>query len=238
MVAEVVLVLVLATLVRAVVGFGDALLAMPLLTLLVGVRVATPLVGLTGGTLALAMVTVSWRHLDLRAVGGLLAAAVAGVPVGVLLLVRLPEDVLRAVIGVLVVAYALYRLARLPLPLLRSPWWVAPFGFGAGALGAAGNVSGPPLVLYASLRRYPPARLRATLQGYFLGSSLLIVAGHGIAGLWTAQVWRLYALAMPAMFVALAVGGALGRRLPARRFERVLDLVLLAVGTLLLLVGP
>jgi len=41
-------IILLSTLVRAIFGFGNALVAMPLLAMIIDVRIATPLVALTG----------------------------------------------------------------------------------------------------------------------------------------------------------------------------------------------
>jgi hypothetical protein len=57
-----------ATLIRSVFGFGDALFAMPLMSLAVGVGVATPVMGLVSVILAAGVLLTSWRHLDIAAV--------------------------------------------------------------------------------------------------------------------------------------------------------------------------
>ena len=92
-----------------------------------------------------------------------------------------------------------------------------------------------PLVLYGALRRWPPQRFRATLQGYFVPTSALIWVGHGLTGLWTDRVVQLYVLALPVLVLAIALGTRLHRRIPAHRFERLLYLVLIGLGGLLLL---
>ena len=56
------------------------------------------------------------------------------------------------------------------------------FGFGAGVLGGAYGMNGPPLVAYGALRHWSPKRFRATLQGYFLPASLVGIAGSGPPG--------------------------------------------------------
>src|SRR4051794_31688559 len=60
------LVIFLAALIKATLGFGESLLAMPLLTLMIGLPAATPLVALVATTLTLLMLGSSWRKIDLR----------------------------------------------------------------------------------------------------------------------------------------------------------------------------
>src|SRR5690348_11778798 len=83
-------VIFLAALIKATLGFGESLLAMPLLTLVLGLSTATPLVGLLATTLTLLMLGSSWRKIDLRSTWQLLGAAVLGVPLGVLLVQLAP----------------------------------------------------------------------------------------------------------------------------------------------------
>src|SRR3954463_3540249 len=75
-----------AALIKATLGFGESLLAMPLLTLVVGLPTATPLVGLVATTLTVLMLGSSWRKIELGATWRLLGAAALGVPIGVLLI--------------------------------------------------------------------------------------------------------------------------------------------------------
>ena len=81
--------------------------------------------------------------------------------------------------------YGAYNLLRPGLPALRSEAWAYPFGFAAGVLGSAYNTGGPPVIIYGTMRRWPPAHFRATLQGFFLFTNIFVLVGHGLAGLWT-----------------------------------------------------
>lgn len=227
-------VLFLATLVRASFGFGDALIAMPLLALLIGLRAATPLVALAAAAIAVTMLLRSWRDVQLRSAWRLVLASALGIPPGLWLLKGVQETAATAALAVGILAYAGYGLLGPRLPELRTERAAFPFGFLAGILGGAYNVNGPAVVIYGTLRRWPPATFRATLQGYFLLTNALIMAGHCAAGLWTKPVLRLFALSVPVVVVAVLVGERLGRAIPAARFERAVHLLLAALALLLL----
>jgi hypothetical protein len=96
--------------------------------------------------------------------------------------------------------------------------------------GGAYRMNGPPLVIYGSLRRWPPERFRATLQGYFLPASIIGMAGYWAAGLWTAQVDRYFLLSLPAVLLAIAFGRMINTRLETQRFLSVVHAGLLASG--------
>ncbi|MCB9101514.1 MAG: sulfite exporter TauE/SafE family protein [Anaerolineales bacterium] len=229
-----VLIITLSTLVRSTFGFGDALIAMPLLTLVAGVTVATPLVGLVALTTATTIVIGNWRLIDIKAAWRLIVASLMGIPFGLYLLQTAPESLVKRILGLLLIGFSLYHLTRPQLPHLTESKLAYPFGFVAGILGGAYNTNGPPVVVYGTLRRWPPTHFRATLQGYFLPTSLFIASGHALSGFWTGDVLRTYGWSIPFVFGAIFVGGRLNRRLPVAQFIRILYVVLLILGALLM----
>ena len=227
-------VIFLAALIKATLGFGESLLAMPLLTLVLGLSTATPLVGLVAATLTLLMLGSSWRKIDLYSTWRLLGAAALGVPIGVLLVRMAPAALVTRLLGAILIGFGLFSLFRPALITLAHPAWGYLFGFLAGVLGSAYNTSGPPMVLYSAARCWPPDRFRATMQSVFLPISLLVLLSHALAGLWSAWVFELYALSLPLLLLALWLGEQVSRRMPGHRFDRLVYGALVVLGLLLL----
>lgn len=223
------------TLIRSTFGFGDALFAMPLMSLVIGVSSATPVMGLVSLVVAVVALIPSRRHLDMAAVKRLLVGSMAGIPVGVLLLKRVEEQMLRGGLGACVILFGLYMLSSPRMPELRDRRWAFPFGFLSGCLGGAYNIGGPPIVLYGAMRRWPPARFRATLHGGFLPASIVIALMQGLGGLWTGTVWILFAFSIPSLGAAMLLGEKLVQRTDPARFESYLSFVLVGLGLLLIL---
>jgi uncharacterized protein len=227
-------VLFAAAFVRSALGFGDALLAMPLLALLVGMRVATPVVAFAASTIGITILLSHWRSVDVRSTWRLVAASLIGIPFGLVLLKLAPESYVKAALGALLILYGLYSLLAPKLPAVQSDWSAYVFGFVAGVLGGAYNTNGPPVVVYGALRHWPPEHFRATLQGCFLLTGLMILVGHGVAGLWTPEVLRLYLFSLPAILLAIYLGAKLNRRIPRETFSRVVYVFLVIMGALFL----
>jgi uncharacterized membrane protein YfcA len=227
-------VIFLAALIKATLGFGESLLAMPLLTIVLGLTTATPLVGLVAATLTLLMVGSNWRTIDLRSTWRLLGAAALGVPIGALLVQSAPAALVTRLLGALLVGFGLFSLFRPALVTLSHPAWSYLFGFLSGVLGSAYNTAGPPLVLYSAARRWPPDRFRATMQSVFLPVCILALISHALAGLWSAWVFELYALSLPLLLLALWLGEILSSRIPKHRFDRLVYGALVLLGALLL----
>lgn len=215
---------------HSLVGFGSAMVAMALLAESLGLGVAAPLVALLAFTLEGLLLARYRSALNVRAVWRLTAGALVGVPAGVLVLSRLPETLMLTGLGLVIAGYAVYSwLGRRP-PELRGAGWAYGSGALAGLLGGAYNVSGPPVIVYADCRRWSPEEFKSNLQGFFLVSDALVIAGHGLAGHLTAPVWGMYLAALPALGLGLGAGLALGQKVPAAAFRRLTWAVLLVLG--------
>src|SRR5947209_20055022 len=93
-------VIFLATLIRSAFGFGEALVAVPLLALLMPVEVAAPLAVLLSITVAGVVVVQDWHKIHVRSAGWLILFTLFGIPLGLLLLRTLPEASIKALLGI------------------------------------------------------------------------------------------------------------------------------------------
>src|SRR5205823_3010592 len=135
-------VIFLATLIRSAFGFGEALVAVPLLALLMPVEVAAPLAVLVSITVAAVVVVQDWNHVHLRSAGWLVLSTLFGIPLGLWLLTAAAEHAIKAILAVIIIAFSIYCLiSRRPVALEddRLAWL---FGFGAGVLGGAYGMNG------------------------------------------------------------------------------------------------
>ena len=232
-------ILFVSTLIHSTLGFGQALIAMPLLAMVVELKTATPLVAFVLMTIAVVILLRNWRVVDLSAVWRLVLSSCFGIPVGLFLLKGVPEGLMKVFLGILVILFGLYNLANRYLKMVDlsrvSGGTVLTylFGFVAGVLGAAYNTSGVVITIYAMLRDWAPERFRSTLQSYFVFTGLFILASHGLVGLWTPDVLRLYVTSLPLILVAIFLGGKLNRLIPQGQFDGYVNVGLLIMGLLL-----
>ena len=230
--AYVLLVVFIATLIRSTLGFGEALVAVPLLALRTPVTVAAPLAVLVSVLVAAVIVVQDWRRVELRSATGLILWALPGIPLGVLLLAKADDHLVKCALGTIIVAFSIYSLVgRTTLHLRRDHrGWLIGCGFLSGVLGGAYGMNGPPLVVYGSLRRWSPQHFRATLQGYFLPASLLGLLAYAALGLLGSAVARLFLFSLPVVLVAIVMGRAMNLRLKGDRFFRLVYAGLLVTG--------
>ena len=233
-VSLVVLVVFVGALTRATFGFGEAVVAMPLLALLpIGLPTAASLMGLVGLTIAVVSVLGGSRAVDRGVLLRLSLGTLVGVPGGLLLVLLVPEAVVSLLLGLFLVVYGAYALSARAAPAPLATRWAGPVGIVAGGLGSAYSFHGIPVVVYGTLRGWSPEVFRGTLQAFFLVSGALVVAGQAIGGLWSEELVLLALTALPAVGLAVLLGRVLHTRMPAHRFHHYVHLLVVVLGLVL-----
>lgn len=231
-----VLILLIASLIRSAFGFGEALIAVPLLAFFIPLEVAAPLAVLVSITIATIVVIQDWKKIHWLSAGWLVLATVFGIPLGLALLKSRHQLTVKAILGAIIVAFSIYSLiGRAPLELKRDHRrWLLGCGFLAGVLGGAYGMNGPPLAIYGMMRRWTAQHFRATLQAYFLPASIIGMSGYWLTGLWTTTVTHYFLISIPAVLLGVGVGRAINHRLRGEVFLKYIYLGLTLTGALLL----
>jgi len=223
-----------ATLVRASLGFGEALISVPLLALLMPVNQAAPIAVLVSITIAFIVLVLDWRSVHFGSAGRLIVSTLFGIPLGLWLLTAVPEAIVKGILAAVILAFSLHAILAKGGYRLHDDRLAWLFGFQAGILGGAYGMNGPPLAVYGSLRGWRPEQFRATLQAYFLPASMVGMAGYFLAGLWTPAVNHYYLSSLPAVVLGTLGGRIIGRRIKAERFRLYVYSGLIAIGVVLL----
>lgn len=170
----------LATCSQAVTGFGMALVAVPLLTVVLG-----PHIGIVTATLFSACFTgfVTWRerrYVYKRITIGVSLAGIVGMPLGLLLLTFATVYQLSIVISCLIFAMAvLLVIPGLPTPRKGLVYFV---GLLSGTMLTSTGINGPPLVSAFHAMRLGKRAFRASLQAIFGVQDGCAVIGFVIVG--------------------------------------------------------
>jgi len=234
----VLIVILIATLVRSALGFGEALVAVPLLAVRIPISVAAPLAVLVSITVAAVILVQDWRNVHARSAGWLVAATILGIPLGLLLLTDGNQRLVKGALAIVIIAFSAFALVGRRPPELHSDKqvWLLISGFVAGVMGGgAYGMNGPPLAIYGAMRHWTARHFRATLQGYFLPASVIGMIGYWVAGLWTREVTRYYLFSLVVVIPAIFAGRVLNRRMHNQVFLKFVHFGLILIGATLLL---
>jgi len=226
----------IATLVRSTFGFGESLIAVPLLTLFIPIEIAVPLSVLVSIAIAAVVVVQDRKQIHFNSAKWLIIFAALGIPLGLFILVYANENVIKSGLGLLIVLYSVYSLiAKRNLRLKADNMgWLFVCGFFSGVFGGAYGLNGPPLVIYGNMRSWTAKYFRATLQAYFLPVSIIGMFGYWYKGLWTPIVTHYFLISIPVIIPAIFLGRFLNHRLKDGTFLNYIYLGLICIGVLLL----
>ena len=225
-----------ASMLKGAIGFGFPLVAVPLLSSIIGPRVAIPVV---------AIPTLLSNFLVVRrggAGGGgagmvaLLVSLAAGTVGGALLFGSLSHRLLSGLVGAVALLYVLATAGRLTLkvPAAAGNRAGPVIGLLAGLMGGSTGISSPLLASYLHFRRLAKREFVFWITMMFFVVNIVQVASYFKLGLYPGPVLTGALAACLPMAAGTLAGLALQDRLPARMFERVVLTVVFLAGLNLL----
>jgi uncharacterized membrane protein YfcA len=222
-------------LIFGVTGFGASPLTIPVLVHVLPLTFVLPLAAILDLGSALALGWRTRRQADSRELLALLPFTLAGLILGVTLLVRLPGDATRLALGVFVCIYAAYLTLRRDRARRLGRGWAAPAGVVGGVVGALFGIGGPPYVMYLAGRIPEPAAQRATISQMVIVNVGLRVVAFGLAGLLASRaLWLTVAILLPVAWLGVWLGDRLHVRLAPATAARLIAALLLVIGASLI----
>jgi uncharacterized membrane protein YfcA len=209
--------MVVAGVVRGLVGFGAAMILVPILSVVLGPAVAVPLLTVVDGLVTMPLFVAATRRCRWREIVPLSIAAVVALPAGIAILVHVEPETLRLgisitillLVGVIASGWRYHGAPSLPLTL--------GVGAASGALGGATGMIGPPVILFWLGGQNDAALVRANINAFFGLMIVITAVAYWIGGLLTREILAVSLLLAPIYGAAVWVG--------ARGFRHTSDLV-------------
>jgi uncharacterized membrane protein YfcA len=176
------------------------------------------------------------RSVNWQKVAPLIIGSATGIPLGTAFLTALDPAIFRLSMGGLLMIFSLYNLFR---PQLRPVQGGAPtevgVGFLNGLIGGLTGLGGIAVTIWCQLRGEPKDMQRATFQPVMFFTFAMSAASFAVAGAFTFETMKLYALALPVLIVGIWCGLRVYGQLDDAGFRKVVLLLLLAAGVSLVL---
>lgn len=225
--------IVLATAVKAALGFGFPLIAVPLSTLFVGPRTAVLLI-------AIPVVVTNFAILlrgggtadDFRRFGGMLLAVIVGAVVSAPYLGRLNPQLLTMVVGATAVIFAGLSFWNLvpDVPRRTERFAGAAVGLFAGIVGGVTGIFAPPIAAYIHSLRVDKRVFVFWLTASFMLGGLTQALSYYRLGLYTPRMIGFAALACVPALLGTRLGLWIQDRLPAATFRHLVLVLVLVTG--------
>lgn len=177
------LLVLLAALVRGYTGFGFAAIAITGLNLIWPPRLSVPVILLLDLIGTVGLLRSAWPDSDRGVMGRFGSGALLGVPLGLTLLIQLPDTLLKIAISAGVLVMTLLLLRRPVVSRSEHRWLTRLMGGVSGAFTAAASVGGLPIVCYLLTTPLSPRVQRATMVIFLAATDLLALLLFGLGGI-------------------------------------------------------
>ena len=232
-----VLALLLAGIVKGILGIGIPVVSVSLLSLVIDVPMVVALLPIP------ILLSNLWQSLPsghiestLRRFGPLIVALVVGTFTGARLLVDIDQRLLIGIVGAAVLLFAVSAHFPRPLRLGRRAecWLGVPVGFLAGVLGGMTTFFGPPLIMYLFALNMEKDEFVGTISTLYLCAAVPLAVALGMFGFMGQQEYLWSTTAAAPVFLGVLFGQWLRARISQSAFRRGLLLMLLVVGVRLI----
>jgi len=222
--------------IAGIAGFGNQIVALPLLAMLVGLSAGKcALVVL--GTIMYAILTLRWHeHISYRQLAIIVVLAGVGLVIGMHLFERFEqhEHAMRIALGVFVLLIGIQGLAwptllkLVPKPIARA------LVLGGGIVHGMFTTGGPLLVIYAQRAMPHKSEFRSTLGVMWLILNVGLMIGWTTTHNWSDQTLILCLVGLPFLFAGLTIGEYLHHKLDGPQFRTFVNVVLIINGLILI----
>jgi uncharacterized membrane protein YfcA len=215
-------------------GFGSALIAMPLLTVFVDVKTAVPLCVLNSLLISLYLGYKLKDHIKLKNVMPLTIGSLPGIYLGVSFLKSVEPDLIRILLGIMIILYCVYSFFSTPGPRKLHRAWAYIAGFGTGFIGSAFSAGGPPAIIYTALTGTSKDNIKATLTGFFLIANIIVVVSHAASGLTNAAVLKHFLFSAAFLQTGVIIGSRIYDRTDTQGYIRIILVVLMILAIMMI----
>lgn len=219
-------------------GFGYALAAAPLLTLVMSPKEVVMYILITGILIKGALVYRTRGQGHFRDILPIFIASFAGALPGAWVMTIISDSVLKIAIGMILLTATLAIYRRLTIPKDHPFLAKTLVGLSSGFLASTTSLNGPPIVLYYMGENSDKDLIRANLARYFLlGNSASIVMSFYFGTLHISTLLPYVALSLPALGLGLWAGEKVFKKIDATMFRRLALAVISVSGTLCIVMG-
>jgi len=212
-----------ASIVQGLVGFGFALVSVPLL--------------IQSAFINLIIVIEAKKHMELKRMLPLMAAGGIGSPIGIFLLHIVDGRNLKIFTGAMLILFSVLLLLGYRKYFKNEKLAFLPVGVISGILSGSTAMSGPPVILFYNNQGIEKTRFRANLVLYFLFLNLLAISIMTFNGMITNRVLSYTLFFSPSTLIGVAIGIILSKKINENAFKKITLFIVLISGAIALVSG-
>jgi uncharacterized protein len=225
------LVVFIACLTMSIAGFGFGLVATPLLFLFLDSKLVVLFSAGLGSVIGLLILIHARQYIKPKIIAILGLSSLIGIPVGIYLISNVSAPILKIVIGVLVIFFAVLIGLGYSIKTKNEYLGCAMSGFIGGALMSGTGLGGPPVVFFLLNQEQEKNIFRACLSSFLLTCGIASFATLGISGIVSGTNLLITITFIPLVIIAYLIGIAILPHINQILFRKIVLAVTLLSGT-------
>ena len=224
------IVVLFASSINAITGFGFALLLVPFLNLIFSPKIAVPVEVILANVLNMSLFIQCRKEIELKKVSFLLLGAIVGLPFGAYVLSKFSTEFLKIFISVITITLAILLSLGISKQFKKERLASLATGFISGGLKGSTGMAGPPVILFGLNQNWGKGKLRPVVIGYFTIVSLLTIPVFIKFHLFTMVTVKLAFIGLPMLMLGFIMGIRLKDRVSQTLFRRVAFALIMLAG--------
>lgn len=227
---------ILGGFVSGVSGIGGAMVAFPLLALVIPVHQLIALTCIINVVMDGCLASMHFRHCRLSSLWPMLAGSVPGSFAGLYILQICSGAVLQGAVGLLLLYYVYWQMTYRAAqgPVSHPQMLGAAAGFGAGLLGTAISFDGPPIGAYGLCMGWEPRVFLGTVSVFFMLRGIITLVLQWWHGFFTPEVLGMAMYGTPGVMLGSLAAFPVVKRINVLLFRRVLLAIIAICGVVCL----
>lgn len=223
-------VIFLAGIVSGLTSFGFALVAVPLLTFLVGPKTAITISLLLANVSRIFLIIETWKWMNIKKLMPLISAGIIGTFIGSYFLFLADNIEIKILIGLVTIISSLMLLTGFKKPLKNEKNGYIPIGLISGFLNGSTGIGGPPVVIFQSNQSIGKNIFRANNTLFFTVLTFSSLFAQIVGKVVTKEILLLTLTLIPTLIIGTIVGFFLSKRINDNVFRNLTLILILFTG--------
>jgi uncharacterized protein len=232
-------IVLIAGFIQSLTGFGFALMATPLLFLLLEPKTAIVLV-VTMASVNMLVMTIAYRKdINIKRTIFMSLGSLIGVPIGTYVLIILTPMSIKLVVATVIIILSILLILNRTYYFKQFILWHMIAGFFSGILTSSTSLGGPPSVLFLLSQNITKAEFLGTISITGLILSIISILMFGSMGLITLNILQTDLVSLPALGLGFLFGTIVVKTINSKLFKNIaIGVVMLsAVMTIITTIG-
>lgn len=216
---------------QGIIGFGFALLAVPLINIFLPLTTVVPIIVISSTLINIIVLISEKRYIMLKQIWVLVLFSIIGIPLGVFALKNIDVNIMKLWVGLVIILTSIAMLKGVKVKFENKSISQGMAGFLSGVLNGAISMSGPPIVIFFANEGYDKRSLKANMALQSLITNIITIFTFMYSGLINTPVINISGLCIGALLVGTFSGVLLSRKIEENVFRKFVLIFLVVMGS-------